>query len=183
MTSRNRHHAPNALTALRVFLTPAFAWCVWHAPGGGDGGTAAFLFACIAASDYYDGRLARALGAASRGGRIFDHAADIGFLLAALAVYQGLGMVPWWVPASIAASFAFYVVDSWRGERRKARRMELRASWVGHAGGVMNFVLVGVLAVDRTAGLGFLPRWSYALLFSAVPLYSAAAIFERLRRR
>jgi phosphatidylglycerophosphate synthase len=176
-----RGKAANALTASRILLTPAFAWCVWRAAEGDGGRMAALLYAFIAASDYYDGPLARRLGTSSRGGRMFDHAADVTFLLSALLVYHALEIVPWWVPASIGASFSFYAVDSWRRQRLEGRAVELRGSRVGHAGGVMNYVLVGVLVFDRTAGLRVVPGWLYQVLFGAVPLYSAAAIAERLK--
>jgi phosphatidylglycerophosphate synthase len=174
-----RRHAANAVTGLRIALTPLFLLVVWRAAGGAPGWPAGVLFAVIAASDVADGRIARRFGAASRAGGILDPAADIGFLLAALVLYVRLGIAPWWVPAAIAASFTAYVVDSLRRDHRRIRI----GSRVGHVGGVLNFVLVGVLVFNQTVGLHWLPPWVSAALFALVPVYSGASILLRLFER
>jgi len=138
------------------------------------------VFAVAAASDVVDGRLARRAGTASAAGRFFDHLADIGFILVALSAYVRLGLAPWWVPASIAASFAFYFVDSLR---RTPRAPSLIGSRLGHWGGVANYVLIGVLVFNHSAGLEVLPPAVMMLLFLLVPLYSFGAIAARLLSR
>ncbi len=176
MSIRLARHAANAVSALRVALTPAFLWCVWRAQRGGSGWAAVGVFAVAAASDFADGRLARRWGAESAVGRALDHGADIAFILAALALYVWLGIAPWWVPASIAAAFAAYVADSLR---RSAPRPVLIGSRIGHLGGICNYVLVGILAVNDTLGLGWLPTSVLRVLFALVLLYSAASIASR----
>lgn len=172
-------HAANAVTAVRIALTPAFVWSVLRVEDGGSGWLAAALFAAVALSDFVDGRLARRLGADSAGGRVFDHAADIAFILAALGLYVGLGIVPWWVPASVAAAFAVYVVDSLR---RSGAQASLIGSRIGHVGGICNYALIGVLVGNDTVGLGWLPSWVMRALFALVPIYSTASILSRLMR-
>jgi phosphatidylglycerophosphate synthase len=176
-------HAANAVTVLRMALTPAFVWGVVWAQGGGSGWPAAAVFAVAALSDVLDGRVARRLGAESAGGRVLDHAADIVFILAALGLYTGLGLAPWWVPASVAAAFAVYVLDSLR---RSGAQPALIGSRIGHIGGVCNYALIGVLVGNDTVGLGWLPPWGTRILFALVPIYSAASIATRVlsgRRR
>jgi phosphatidylglycerophosphate synthase len=173
-------NAANAVTGLRIVLTPVFLWCVLQAAHGATGWPAAAVFAVVALSDFVDGRIARRLGAASPSGRVLDHAADITFILAALGLYVGLGAAPWWVPASIAASFAVYVLDS---IRRSGARPALVGSRLGHLGGVSNYALIGVLVGNYTVGLGWLPAWLMHSLFMLVPLYSAASILTRLAPR
>lgn len=172
-------HAANAVTAMRVALTPAFLWSVLRVESGGSGWLAAAVFAAVALSDFLDGRVARRFGADSAGGRVLDHAADIAFILAALGLYTGLGVVPWWVPASVAAAFAVYVVDSLR---RSGAQPSLIGSRIGHVGGVCNYALIGVLVGNDTVGLGWLPPWVMRGLFTLVPMYSVASIITRLRR-
>jgi phosphatidylglycerophosphate synthase len=172
-----RRHAANAITLMRIALTPLFLLGVARAHAGASGWPAAALFAAIAASDFIDGRIARRYGAASRVGRVLDHAADIGFLLFALGLYVRLAIAPWWVPTAIGASFAVYVIDSLR---RSGAQPTLLGSRIGHAGGVMNFVLVGVLVGNETVGLHWLPGWVLPGLFALVPLYSGASIVSRL---
>jgi phosphatidylglycerophosphate synthase len=172
-------HAANAVTALRIALTPVFLWGVLRVEDGGSGWPAAAVFTVVALTDFVDGRIARRLGAESASGRVLDHAADIAFILASLGAYVGLGVVPWWVPASIVAAFAVYVVDSLR---RSGVQPSLISSRIGHAGGVCNYALIGVLVGNDTVGLGWLPPWVMRLLFTLVPIYSAASILTRLLR-
>jgi len=170
-------HAANAVTALRIILTPLFLWSVLRASHGSSGWPAVAIFAVIALTDFSDGRVARRFGSANAGGRVLDHAADIAFILAALGLYVRLGAAPWWVPASIAAAFAFYVLDSlWRSGSRPT----LIGSRIGHLGGVCNYALIGVLVCNDTAGLAWLPPWFMEGLFALVPLYSGASIVSRL---
>jgi phosphatidylglycerophosphate synthase len=170
-------HAANAVTALRIVLTPVFLWSVGHAQDGGTGWLAAVVFTIVALSDFFDGRVARWLEAANAGGRVLDHVADIVFILAALTVYARLGAVPWWVPASIATAFAVYVIDSLL---RSSRRPALIGSRIGHYGGVCNYALIGVLVGNYSIGLGWVPMWLMDGLLALVPLYSAASIVTRL---
>jgi phosphatidylglycerophosphate synthase len=173
---RLARHAANAVSALRVALTPAFLWCVWRAHRGGSGWAAVGVFAVAALSDFADGQVARRWGAASTVGRALDHGADIAFILSALTLYVWLGVAPWWVPASIAAAFGAYVADS---VRRSAPRPVLIGSRIGHLGGICNYVLVGVLAFNNTLGLEWLSPSVLRVLFALVPFYSAASIASR----
>jgi phosphatidylglycerophosphate synthase len=162
------------VTALRLLLLPAMLWSVAR-----QASTAApFVFLAVAASDFLDGRVARYYGVESRGGRVFDHVADIVFILVTLGLYVRLGVVPWWVPASIFLSFAVYVGDSLlRTEGQSQPR--LIGSRIGHAGGVLNYTLIGVLVFNETAALQWIPPHIVAALFLLVPVYSGAAILAR----
>lgn len=173
-------HAANATTALRIALTPVFLWCVARAQQGGSGWPAAGVFTIVALSDFVDGRIARRFGAASRGGRVLDHGADIAFILMALGLYVRFGATPWWVPASIATAFATYVIDSLR---QTASQPTLVGSRIGHLGGICNYALIGVLVGNHTVGLGWLPPWFMRVLFALVPLYSGASILSRVMPR
>jgi hypothetical protein len=214
MVDRWGPYAANLLTALRVLLTPFFILTVWLAEGALlSGVVAVLLFAVIAASDVLDGRLARRWRTASNAGRAFDHFADVGFLVLALTAYVGLGIAPWWVPATVAGTFAFYVIDSWRrpaaapdgvaGQAPRSDQAEpaldrmpaadppaadppgagLIGSRIGHVGGVCNYVLVGVLVCNNSARIQLLSPAFLSLLFCLVPLYSGGAVVARLRSR
>jgi len=170
-------HAGDVLTSLRLGLTPVFVLLVmWSGPRDAAAGwMAVAVFASVAASDFFDGRLARRVGNPGLGGRVLDHGADILFVLSALLSYVARGLAPWWVPASIAAAFATYALGSWSDGDHP-----LRPSRIGHTGGVLNYGLIGVLVCNDTAGLWLLPRELLTGLFLLVPLYSGAAIVERL---
>jgi len=178
MLRRLTPHAANALTGLRVVLTPMFVAAVlWAERSRFWGIVGVLIFAVVAASDVWDGRVARRWRSSSDAGRSFDHFADIGFLLAALGTYVAVGLVPWWVPGAVAMAFGFYVVDS---RLRASVGPTLIGSRIGHVGGVCNYVLVGVLVCNNSAGIRLLPPALLYGLFYLVPLYSAAAMGARL---
>jgi phosphatidylglycerophosphate synthase len=179
--TRFPRHAGDVLTALRIAATPIFVYLVWTAPRSIFAGwIAVVLFAGIAASDFFDGRMARRANAASQAGRLLDHGADIFFVLAALGTYVALNLVPWWVPGAIAASFGTYAYGSWRA-RAPAGPAHLIPSRIGHRGGILNYVLIGVLVCNDSAALRLLSPQVLFLLYVLVPLYSGAAIVQRWR--
>ena len=178
--ARSGLHAGDALTLGRMLLTLPFSWAFAAGVRGsfGAGLAAGALFAVVAASDYFDGPLARRAGGASERGRSWDNWADITFLEAALITAVAAGIAPWWVPASVGASFGYYVIDSWRRTRMTPQR-RLIASRLGHWGGVCNYVLVGVLTYNEAAGIHLLGPGFLSALFALVPIYSGAAIAAR----
>lgn len=176
-------HAGDALTLARLVATPVFVWSFRNAVAGSAPCTlAAVVFVAVCLSDCFDGVLARRAGRASARGRILDGAADIVFLLAALGAASVMALVPWWVPAAVAAAFAFYVADSWLLTRRDAEP-NLVGSRIGHLGGICNYALVGVLTFNHGCGLAVLGPGAMRALFYLVPVYSAAAIGARLCER
>jgi phosphatidylglycerophosphate synthase len=173
-----RLNVANAVTAGRLAVTPLFMVAVHAAPSTPLAGwIAAVLFVAAAWSDVVDGRIARRQGTASDGGRILDHFADITFILGSLSAYVYLGSVPWWVPMSIAAAFSVYVIDSWL--RSSPAKPTLITSRLGHLGGIANYVVIGVMTFNDSAGLHWLPPQVVAVVFAMVPLYSGATIATR----
>jgi phosphatidylglycerophosphate synthase len=133
----------------------------------------------IAATDVLDGRVARAMGSASGCGRVFDHATDLVFVLSSLLLFVGYGAVPWWVPAAVGASFTVYVADSWR-RRDGVATLDLRGSRIGHAGGIVNYVLIGVVVGNDVCRLRLVAEPIMHALFLIVLLFSAASVLTRL---
>jgi phosphatidylglycerophosphate synthase len=182
MSRRTGLLAANLLTAVRVLLAPIFVTAVLRSSGTRWlGWLAGVIFVAVAASDVMDGRLARRWASTSNAGRTFDHLADITFILSALCAYTALGVAPWWVPAAIAGSFAFYALDSW--SRPTLGPPSLIGSRIGHAAGVMNYSLIGILTFNNSAGIGLLSPAVLAILFWLVPLYSTAAVVTRVAAR
>ncbi len=167
--------AANLLSATRVVAAAAYA----VAFGAGAAHTALAIAIFAAASDFIDGRLARRLGRQSPLGQWLDPIADVVFVLTALFCHARAGAIPFYIPLLIALSFAWYAIDSWlaRGSSAGPARAPI-ASRLGHWGGVVNYVLVLVLASGNHALTDLLAR---AAPFLAV--YYVAAIAERLLRR
>jgi phosphatidylglycerophosphate synthase len=168
-------YAANLLTALRLLLTPLFVVLVLAAQHSRAWGVLAVIaFAVAAASDVWDGRVARRFGSASSSGRVFDHIADIGFVLAALSTYVALGTAPWWVPAAVAVAFGWYAVSVWILPQNG--RANPVGSRIGHLGGVCNYVLIGILVCNNSAGIQLLSAAVLYWFFLLVPIYSGLAI-------
>jgi cardiolipin synthase len=85
-----RRSLPNVLTALRLAAAPAIAVILSLSPGPLGGWLAFTLFVAAAATDWLDGKLARAWNAQSAFGRMLDPIADKAMTLTALVVVVGL---------------------------------------------------------------------------------------------
>ena len=96
-------YVPNALTIGRIIVTPILlALLFWDTLAGQGGALVLFILAAI--SDYFDGKLARTLGARSRLGQFLDPMADKVLVLGTFTALAFLipEVVPWWAVALIA---------------------------------------------------------------------------------
>jgi len=139
------------------------------------------LFAAAAASDFLDGPLARRSGRPTSHGAALDNVADIAFVLATLVAAAAHRLVSWAVPAAIVLAFGAYVVAT--AARREARGpLRPARSRLGHAGGVANYALAGLvagaLAVPGAAWPAIL-----ALGSAVVVALNGAAVLDRVRQR
>ncbi len=88
---------PNALTLLRIGLTPVFGYLWWR----GLHGWALTVFAVASLSDWLDGFFARLLDQRSRIGQILDPAADKLLVLVCFVVAAAVHAVPRWLAALV----------------------------------------------------------------------------------
>jgi cardiolipin synthase (CMP-forming) len=90
---------PNALSVLRLLGVPVFLWLilqpVYHGPH--YDGWAILLLVVSGATDYLDGKIARAFGQVSRIGQLLDPAADRLYILATLAGLAARHIIPVWL--------------------------------------------------------------------------------------
>jgi len=133
--------AANLISASRLVL--ACIWVAFFVSARSHSQVLGAIALGGAASDLLDGRIARWTNSADRFGRWLDNAADIVFILTVLSCETYAGAVPIYLPALVAASFAQYVVDSVliRGSA------VLVKSRLGHWGGILNYMIVIVLAL------------------------------------
>ena len=93
--ARNKNlNVPNALTLLRALGIPLF---IYLAIGLEADGWAILTLAIGGATDYFDGKLARAWGQESRFGELADPAIDRLYILATLIVLYMREAIPLWV--------------------------------------------------------------------------------------
>ncbi len=134
-----------------------------------------------ATTDFFDGVLARHAGPPTRHGALLDNTADIALVLAGTGTGAALGLVPWAVPAAIAVAFAAYGVAS-IGTSARQGEVRLARSRVGHAAGICNYAIAGLIA-----GAVALPGavWARVLVCAslAVIAVNLTAVLSRLRPR
>jgi cardiolipin synthase (CMP-forming) len=89
---------PNILSVLRLLGVPLFLWLLL----GPEADVAALVVLMLAgATDYFDGKIARALGQTSKLGVLLDPAADRLYILATLIAFVVRDVIPWWLAALI----------------------------------------------------------------------------------
>jgi phosphatidylglycerophosphate synthase len=138
------------------------------------------LFAVAAASDFFDGVIARRGRGATRHGAVLDNVADIAFVLAGTGAGAALGLVPRIVPGAIAVAFVAYALASLDRTARQ-RTWRMARSDVGHAGGVLNYALTGLVSGAAAIPGGF---WRPLLQIGSllVVAVNLAAVLERMVR-
>jgi len=149
----------NALTGVRLAVTvPFLAACTAALSGASREIRVLPLLLYIVAvlTDLLDGSVARRQATASGRGQLFDHTADVVFIGSSLVFFASTGRVSWWVLAAVAASVSAYGHALWRNVR--AATVRLARSALGHAAGVVNYMLVGLLAADLALPAA-MPGW------------------------
>lgn len=167
----------NLLTSLRLLLVFPAAAALAVEDLLPPAALACMLLAAIA-SDYLDGKIARARGTASARGQLFDHATDCLFVTACLAGAAMSGLAPWLLPPLVAGAFLQYVLDS----RYMHRRKSLRMSFLGRWNGILYFVPLVLIAAGRLFDAGAIQNLLYqgaTMLCWLLVLSTIASIVDR----
>ena len=131
LTPAAMRYIPNVLTVARILLTPAVL-VLLTVPSLLGQTAAVSLFVIASVSDYYDGALARRMGARSRLGQFLDPLADKILVLgvfAMLAVVEPQ-IVPWWAVAVIALRDAVVTgIRTWAESSGRTLRTYAIAKW------------------------------------------------------
>jgi len=174
----------NVLTGVRLAVTVPFLAACAAALSGASLEIRILpllLFTVAALTDFFDGWVARHKRAASGHGQLFDHATDAVFIGSSLVFFAAAGRVSWWVPVAVAASVAAYGRALWR-DALAAAAVRLARSAVGHAAGVVNYMLVGLLSADLALA-GSVPEWLVHHAGWATAGINALAVVGRLLPR
>jgi cardiolipin synthase len=108
MTRRDWATIPNAMTLLRIVLTPFFGyfwWRQWY-------GLAIVTFAVASLSDFFDGLVARVLDQRSKLGQVLDPAADKFMVLVTFLTAAATGALPWWLAGLVIGRDVILVLGS-----------------------------------------------------------------------
>jgi len=162
----------DALTLLRLLAVPPFVLAVCERSPL----LASSIFAIAAATDFADGRVARARGLSSTFGGFLDHAVDAAFVSAGAAALASVGALPWLLSPLIAVAFVQYALDS-----KLMRSRGLRASSLGRWNGIAYYVIVAIPVVRDALGLGWPGAGLVRALGWALVASTLLSITDRLR--
>ena len=94
---------PNGISAARLLGVPVFLWLVLGPRTATADAWAVGVLIASAASDWLDGKIARALGQTSKLGQVLDPAADRLYIAATLVGLAVRTIIPWWLFGVLAA--------------------------------------------------------------------------------
>ncbi|HLH60012.1 MAG TPA: CDP-alcohol phosphatidyltransferase family protein [Streptosporangiaceae bacterium] len=169
---------PNGLSVLRLIGVPVFLWLVLGPKA--DYWAVALLIAS-AATDWLDGKIARALNQQSRLGEALDPAADRLYIAATLVGLAVRAIIPWWLVALLAVR-ELIVAGALGLLKRRLGFGTLQVSFAGKAATLcllyaFPLLLLGAHAgtwssIARITGWAF-AGWGTALYWWAAMLYLA----------
>jgi len=93
---------PNVISFLRLLGVPVFLWLVLGVRTQTGDWWAVGLLLAAGASDWLDGKVARALGQTSRLGQLLDPAADRLYIVATIIALAVRAIIPWWLVGLLA---------------------------------------------------------------------------------
>ncbi|HLI31840.1 MAG TPA: CDP-diacylglycerol--glycerol-3-phosphate 3-phosphatidyltransferase [Solirubrobacteraceae bacterium] len=167
---------PNLLTVLRILLVPALLAALLANTAAGDV-LAAALFAVASATDFLDGRIARARADETTFGRLMDPLADKLLVIAALLALVSLQRLAAWVAmVIIARELAVTVLRLGAGAGTGS---VIGASQLGRLKTAVQIGVILAVIAERTH-----PLWLSVLVYVmvAVTVISGLDYFFGLRR-
>jgi cardiolipin synthase len=169
---------PNLISLARLLGVPVFLWLVLGVDSKAGDWWAVGLLIASAASDWLDGKIARALNQETRLGQLLDPAADRLYIVATIIALAVRSIIPWWLVGLLAARELLMAVVLWlvRGQGWAA----LQVSFVGKAATLCLLYAFPLLFLGshvasyaetaRVAGWTFV-IWGSALYWCAAVLY------------
>jgi cardiolipin synthase len=181
-------NVPNLLSLSRLLLVPVFLYLLL---GPEADGWAILVLMYSGATDYFDGKIARAWNQTSRLGELLDPVADRLYILATLFAFVVRDIVPWWLAAilvgrDLVLAVALLIL-------RSVGSGPLPVHFLGKAATfALLYAFPLLLFGDGDSGVEMLARvfgWAFVLWGTALYLYAGALyigqaipIFRRRRQ-
>jgi cardiolipin synthase (CMP-forming) len=175
---------PNALSAARLAGVPVFLWLVLGLRSQAGDWWAVGVLIAAAASDWLDGKIARALNQQSRLGQMLDPAADRLYIVATILALAIRSIIPWWLVGLLAAREVLLA-----GVLVVLRRHQygpLQVSFVGKAATLALMYAFPLLFLGSHATsyaeIARIAGWAFAIWGSALYWCSGLLYMEQARR-
>jgi cardiolipin synthase (CMP-forming) len=167
---------PNALTGLRALGLPLF---LYLALGPQADGWAIVVLAIGGATDYFDGKLARALGQESKLGEILDPTIDRLYIVATLVALYIREAVPLWLIAALVIRDV--VLGLTTAVLTLKKKPPLKVTFMGKAATfnlLYAFPFLLLALSDSTAGeVAFIFGWAFAIWGVALYISTGVSYF------
>jgi cardiolipin synthase len=173
---------PNLISFARLLGVPVFLWLVLGVDSKAGDWWAVGLLVASSASDWLDGKIARALNQQTRLGQLLDPAADRLYIVATIVALAVRAIIPWWLVGVLAARELLMAVVLWLVRRRGWGALQV--SFVGKTATLCLLYAFPLLFLGshvasyaetaRVAGWTFV-IWGSALYWCAAVLYVVQA--------
>ncbi len=175
--ARNKNlNVPNALTGLRALGIPLFIYLAISLEADG---WAILTLAIGGATDYFDGKLARAWGQESRFGELADPAIDRLYIIATLIVLYIRDAIPLWVIVLLMARDLILALATLALTINSLP--PLKVTYLGKAATfnlLYAFPLLLLALADNWAGtLAYIFGWSFAIWGIALYMFTGVSYF------
>jgi cardiolipin synthase len=175
---------PNLISIVRLAGVPVFLWLVLGLRSQAGDWWAVGLLATAGASDWLDGKIARALNQQSSLGELLDPAADRLYIVSTIIALAVRSIIGWWLVALLAARELTLGLALLR--LRRADYGPLRVSFVGKAATLCLLYAFPLLFLGSHQGTYALVArvfgWAFALWGTALYWWAAALYLEQARR-
>lgn len=173
-TDTSQFNLPNFLTIIRIVLVPVVVVALMQETANGDV-IAGAAFATAAATDWFDGYLARSRGLVTTFGKVMDPIADKLLIVGTLVTLSALDRMSWWATGLVLARE--FAVTGLRYARKD--QGVISASQYGKVKTVMqSFVLLIVIVAQPSTAVDVLV-WAMV----AVTLLTGLDYFVHTGRR
>ena len=175
---------PNGLSAARLAGVPVFLWLVLGLRSAPGDYWAVGLLIVAGATDWLDGKIARALNQGSRLGQVLDPAADRLYIAATLVALAVRAIIPWWL-LGVLALRELVVGGALAVLKRRVGFGTLQVSLVGKAATLCLLYAFPLLFLgDHPGWGGTLARvigWAFAVWGTALYWWAATLYLVQVR--
>ncbi|HEY3907863.1 MAG TPA: CDP-alcohol phosphatidyltransferase family protein [Streptosporangiaceae bacterium] len=175
---------PNLISLVRLAGVPVFLWLVLAVRTPAGDWWAVGLLLAAGASDWLDGKIARALNQQSSLGEMLDPAADRLYIVSTIIALAVRGIIGWWLVALLAARELTLGIDLLF--LRRAGYGPLKVSFVGKAATLSLLYAFPLLFLgshpSSYASVAQVFGWAFALWGTALYWWAAALYLVQTRR-
>jgi len=175
---------PNGISAVRLAGVPVFLWLVLGLRTATGDYWAVGLLIVAGASDWLDGKIARALNQSSRLGQMLDPAADRLYIAATIVALAVRNIIPWWLVAILAVR-ELSVGGALAVLKRRTGLGTLQVSLVGKAATLCLLYAFPLLFLGDHPGWGGtvarIIGWAFAIWGTVLYWWAAALYLTQAR--